>query len=833
MSILPLTDIQPGDLARVGGKGLNLGLMLRAGLPVPDGFCLTANGAADCAEVDRMELLSAYRRLGAGLVAVRSSAAAEDGAEHSFAGQQETILGVEGEQPLLDAVERCLHSWESARAQAYRAQKGLASNDAGAGMSVVIQRLVPADVSGVLFTRDPLDPDGKQMLVEAAFGLGELVVSGRVSPDRFHVDRETLAVVRQEIVKKNLWMAADGVHEVSAHLQSLPSLDLDQLRQLAELGLRVEKFFGAPRDIEWAFADGQLWLLQARPVTTAGAFEKEEFRRAEIARLRSKAAPTGTVWARYNLAEVLPRPTPMTWAIVRQFMSGRGGYGQMFRDLGFDPDPELDDEGIVDLVCGRPYVNLTREPKLYFRDFPYGYDFASLKQHPAAAFYPQPGVRPELATGRMWLKLPAIVFRMFRAHARMQRQGETLPAELRTHVFPEFAAAVEQARQDDLTRLPAAELQDRLRFWIDQTLVDFARVGLRSSMFAAAAMSNLENGLEAVVGSRRAAAIARELLTGVHPDPGVDLAGGMQSLVAGKLSRDEFLSRFGHRGPQEMELSRPRWGEDPAGLPAASAALVERASPGMQPGESPGGVAPDDRWKQFIADRPDHRTHLQRLEPEFRRACEFLGLREAAKHYLLQGYALIRQLLLEIDRRHNLNGGVFFLTPDELPRLLAGEVLDSVITARRRERQLALSIETPPVIFSDDLEAIGRAPAPAAMGDETAWQGTPVSAGVAEGEALVLAEPPASVPAQAGFILVCPSTDPAWVPLFLGCAGVVMETGGILSHGAIVAREFALPAVVGIPDVHRRLRTGQRLRVDGNSGKITLLEGTGTKPAGT
>src|SRR5215471_6110553 len=128
MSVIPFTDIKPGDLPRVGGKGLNLGLMLRAGLPVPEGFCLTANGAADAIDQHREELLAAYRRLGAGLVAVRSSAAAEDGAEHSFAGQQETILGVHGEQPLLDAVERCFQSWESARSQAYRAHKGVSAN---------------------------------------------------------------------------------------------------------------------------------------------------------------------------------------------------------------------------------------------------------------------------------------------------------------------------------------------------------------------------------------------------------------------------------------------------------------------------------------------------------------------------------------------------------------------------------------------------------------------------------------------------------------------------------------------------------------------------------
>ena len=174
---------------------------------------------------------------------------------------------------------------------------------------------------------------------------------------------------------------------------------------------------------------------------------------------------------------------------------------------------------------------------------------------------------------------------------------------------------------------------------------------------------------------------------------------------------------------------------------------------------------------------------------------------------------------------------MFFLIPEELPQLLSGEPFDAVIAERRKKRQATvLTIEAPAVIFSDDLEAIGRPPVLVESGSDTQWDGTPVSAGVAEGEALVLTEPPTLPPEASGFILVCPSTDPAWVPLFLNCAGVVMETGGILSHGAIVAREFGLPAVVGIPDVHRRLQTGQRLRVDGNSGKNLAAGGEGMKP---
>jgi pyruvate,water dikinase len=185
----------------------------------------------------------------------------------------------------------------------------------------------------------------------------------------------------------------------------------------------------------------------------------------------------------------------------------------------------------------------------------------------------------------------------------------------------------------------------------------------------------------------------------------------------------------------------------------------------------------------------------------------------------MMGYALIRQVLVELDRRYGLQGGMFYLTLDELPQLLGDADVTAVIVERKRRRQVALSLEVPSVLFSDDLAAIGR-PLPSIGG--TALQGTPLSPGVAEGRVVVLDEPSIS-PTESDYILVCPSTDPAWVPLFLKAKGLVMESGGILSHGAIVAREFGLPAVAGIMNVHRRLKTGQRVRVDGTRGCVELL----------
>jgi len=269
------------------------------------------------------QIAEAYRRLGGGPVAVRSSATTEDDTDASYAGQQETILGADTEAAILDAVARCWASLDSERAVAYRRRQGV--DDHHLAMAVVVQRLVPSEVSGVLFTRDPLDPDGRRMLVEASWGLGESVVSGSVTPDRFHLDRQTGAVLDRHINTKTTLRTAKGREDVAPELQKQSCLDDRQLAELAELGRRVEAFYGDARDVEWAWAEGSSWLLQARPITAAGAAEREQVRREEIAILHSKADLRGTVWSRYNLAETLPAPTPMTWALVGRFLSGVAG----------------------------------------------------------------------------------------------------------------------------------------------------------------------------------------------------------------------------------------------------------------------------------------------------------------------------------------------------------------------------------------------------------------------------------------------------------------------------------------------------------------------------
>jgi pyruvate,water dikinase len=819
-NVRTLDEIQPGDVDAVGGKGLSLGTMAAAGLPVPPGFCVTTaafrrlRGKAPAADPAlAAQIAEAYRRLGGGPVAVRSSATAEDGAVSSFAGQQETILGVSGDSAVCEAIGRCWASLHTERAVAYRRDRGV--GDEGLAMAVVVQRLIDAEVAGVLFTRDPLDPEGRRMLVEASWGLGESVVSGKGTPDRYHVDRDNGRLHDRHISTKATALRAAGEQAVPAERQNQPCLNETQLAELAELGRKVEALYGEPRDVEWAWAEGRFWLLQARPITAAGAAEREQVRREEIAAAAALAEPGGTVWSRINLSESLPEPTPMTWAIVRRFMSGKGGFGLMYRDMGFRPPAALDDNGVFDLIAGRTYCNLSREPRMYSGWLPFVHPFAALKAAPHRALDPRPVRDPSRVGAAGWflmpLRLPWITLRSVSQAARIARLTSTFAERFRHEIVPPFVEEAARAAAADLARLDDAALCRRLGHWVRRTLYDFARDSLKPTAIAAMARLNVQRWLGRKLGPERARAAVNELSMGVRPDAEADLPAAMRELMEGRLERAAFLDRFGHRGEAEMELARPRWAEDPAALERL---LVEPRQTHAQV------ETPQACWERIAAEAKLSGLERTALDPQVQGMHTYLGLRETAKHHLMKGYALIRGVLLEFDRRYRLGGGVFYLVPEELPRLAAGEDLTGLIATRRRRRSACLSLEAPPVLFSDDLEALGR---PVSVEGADHLQGVPLSAGTAEGPALVLEHPHAdNLPADS-YVLVCPSTDPAWVPLFVRARALVMESGGVLSHGAIVAREYGLPAVAGLPGVQRRLRSGQRLRVDGGRGTVTVL----------
>lgn len=821
--VLPFAAVTDTALSLVGGKGLSLALTSAAGLPVPPGFVVTTDAYRRLKGLTpddqfRRAVGEAYTSLG-GPVAVRSSATREDGAETSFAGQQETILGAEGVDAVLAAVERCWKSLFTERSVAYRATQGISGD--GLAMAVVVQKLIPAEVAGVLFTRDPQDPTGSRMSVEASWGLGEAVVSGRVTPDRFTLNFDTGEVLSRHVGVKAVEITPQGERPLPPEKQSALCLTDAELSQLADLGRRVERFYQAPRDIEWAFAGGELYLLQARPITTATAADREAVRKQVIASTAELADPAGTVWVRYNLSESLPEPTPMTWAVVSRTLAGNGAFGQLNADLGGDPDPTLGDLGAFDLIAGRPMANLSRMPRLQFKRPPLEYPFAALKADPKKALDPKPVLNPA-RDGVMSavVRLPALTWRLFRISSATRTQAETFPAKFNNEIAPAFAVAAKAALAQDWAKLDTPVVHTAFKTWVEKTCVEFARESLKPTAFAEFVWGQLVEMLKPKLGEQKAKAAVAEVAQGAKPPEEAALAEAVRDLGCGKLSRETFLVRYGHRGRHEMELSSPRWGEDPSAVDALARKQSERLGEPEPKIDGLGPLKGEAAWETLVSEAKltgTNRAAVQKLVKQLRTQ---LGLREAGKHYLMLGFAVIRRLLLELDSRFKLNGGVFFLLPAELPDLIAGKDLSAKIGERKKRRQVELSLEVPPVLFSDDLDAIGR-PAPIPEG-AASFDGTPLSAGVAEAAALVLSQPAA--PPDEPFVLVCPSTDPAWVPLFCKAKAVVMETGGVLSHGAIVAREFGLPAVAGLPDITKRIRTGQRVRVDGGRGVVAVLE---------
>lgn len=738
--------------------------MARAGIPVPEGFGI---GISALAPMDRAGIQAAYDSLG-GIVAIRSSSIAEDDAGASFAGQFESVLGVEGIESVFDAIERCLQSRHSRRCRSYRGK--LSASDAGS-MGVLVQRFVRADASGVLFTRCPSADD--DMLLETARGESS-VESGHGVPVQIRIERKS-----------------GDIRPGSAPAPWAP------VEQIYKLGLQIESVFGEPCDIEWALAAGQVAILQARPITTPSVAEREAIRREEIAAAAHAAGGKETVWVQDNFADGLPAPTPMTWSLLQQLLSADGGFGTAYRDLGLTPDPALGNRSAYDLIAGRPFLNLNRAAQMQFGDLPIGYSIEQLK----TTRFRRPVWQSDRANCKSWLGLPRTFVRLRQRQRMVERQFDQFPAQFQNGILPAYLRALDTQDGAGTSRHDVDELLSRMRDWCDLVFVHFGRHFFKPAALADYALLRLR----ALLSNDSADARIAELLAAVELEPGSDLARGLADLASGKLSESEFRSRFGHRSDCEMELAAPRFSEWSEPMfarrnPAARLSTVDESVIDELPGSA-------QLWAQ--------------------RLLKLIALRETAKHEFLRGYAVIRQILLEIDRRLSLDGGIFFLTFSEIEDRPSTASASRRIAERRRRWTTMRSLPMPPELFSDDLERIGKPHVEQA--DRHTIRGLPLSPGLAEGSALVLAEPDDRA-TPGPYVLVCPNCDPAWTPLLLNARAAVFECGGVLSHGAIVAREFGVPAVGAATLATHRILNGEIIRVDGLAGTVTRLPSSAGPP---
>jgi pyruvate,water dikinase len=810
------------EVLLAGGKGASLGRLIRGGFPVPPGFVVTtrayrmAHEAALCTSGSieltpemAEEICQAYRAMGAGTVAVRSSATAEDLASASMAGQCETILDVEGETNLPDAVRRCWASLTASHIQAYFDEHKIDSSKVA--MAVVVQRLVPADVAGVLFTVNPNGIGRGAMLIEANWGLGETVVGGQVQPDMLLVDRETGRLVSSVIGDKRIWLAPGAGKEqpVEDSLRKKACLGENDVHRLWEMGTRIAAHLGAPQDIEWAIHSGNLYLLQSRPITTCQEIEASEaVLKSARQYLRDEIAAGRGPWVLHNLAETLPHPTPLTWSVIKNFMSGRGGFGAMYRQAGYQPAPVIDQTGFLDLISGRIYMDVARAPELFCENFPFAYDLEKLKVDPEASQRP-----PTLLRGTYAARARAAV-QMSKASTRIKELAPTLAEEFRNRTTPAVTAYVAQARQVDTGLLTAGEL---IAIWNErevQVMNVFGAATMMPGMICGMAWAELETFLQENFWDEDAGRLLQLISAGGEPDRTVIADAELHEVAVGKRPIETWLAQHGHRGPGEFDLAAPRWREQVAELREMAARLATSESPlerhhrGV---ESASRKAAELRARLPAIDAQDFDRRLELVH-------RYMPFREDGKDLLMLGYGLLRDLALEAGRRLDIGNGVFYLTREELfEALRAGSAPRELIEQRELAYRAEARLSLPRVIDAESIERLGEAAeaSPAAGG----YRAMPISAGQASGPARILHTATDAGELGRGYILVCPGTDPAWTPLFVNAAGLVLERGGALSHGAVVAREMGLPAVV-LPDATRLFQNGEKIDLDANQGWV-------------
>ncbi len=868
MDSAPLTvgldEVGSRDLAVVGGKAANLGELRRGGFAVPDGFCVSAPAyaaAADAAgllgllaagDTDRLgerarsvllgapvpdeivaAVTGAYAALGADVpVAVRSSATAEDLPTASFAGQQDTFLNVVGTDAVVDAVRRCWASLWTDRAVEYRARNGIASD--GVALAVVVQRMVDAEVAGVLFTADPVTGRRTRSVLDASPGLGEAVVSGAVNPDHVVVEGDgRISEVR--VGDKTLAVravAGGGVEHVSAAASTEPCLSEAAITELVALGRKVEAHFGAPQDIEWALdSAGALWLTQSRPITT----------------LYPLPSPCGTglrVYMNASLAQGLTRPlTPMGISAFRVITTtgSRLAFGVPVADPLAGPPA-------FTVAGGRVFVDVT----------------PVLRSRAGRLLVPNVLDVMEARSAVVLRGLfdePALAVRTTSFLPFVRRAGAAL---LRYRVPLTVALAVTRpaAGLRYVTRIgrrvrayepigPDASADERLdaavrvlgeAFVIIPTVAPVAGAGfvllalarkLAGGELDADTVNDVLRSLPHNVTTEMDLALW-DVAVRVRDDPASvsalrerSAAEHLPPVLDRELGR--FLAEHGHRAVAEIDLGMPRWSDDPAQLLAVLANYLRLDDPAQAPDATfaRGARAAEAAVESVVGRvrRRHGRLRARLVGVALRRMRRLVGLREEHKDLLIRMIAQARAELAAVGAELAARGlldaadDVFLLDLVEARSAVAGADHRPVVVARREEYERELRRRhIPRILLSDGTEpeatAVGTGDVPGAL------RGSPASAGVVSAPARVVLDP-VDAHLEPGEVLVCPSTDPGWTPLFLTAGGLVMEMGGSNSHGAVVAREYGIPAVVGVPGATERIVTGHRVTVDGGAGLVT------------
>jgi len=863
----------------LGGKAARLGEMIDAGLPVPPAFCLTTAlferfltetglaekvrtaepdvareliRAADIPDPIARAILAAYAELGRPRVAVRSSACKEDSAAQSFAGQHDTILDIAGDDALLSAVKVCWASLWSDRAAVYREDPSAVGS-----IAVVVQQMIHSDVGGVLFTGDPVSGQPGRLVVEACWGLGEGLVAGRVTSDFFLLDDQTYEVIEEKVRYKvtkcvPVEPGKVGITKVDAAARNTPCLTREQLAELGGLAVRLREHYGAEQDIEWVIRDGKLYLLQTRPITT---------KTGKVARTSPYVDPQpervskNTLWSRMDIGEIFTGfLSPLGQTFAQYYQMNVHGHTAAATGV-LDPG----DVGLqMGYFQGHVYLNISYTAYMLAQCLPtkdqsrFTSRFVSEEVDLAGyenPFGTQPGGMKALPATAFWLKSTVTELR------RMKTRSEEMVSS-RLYEF-------DRARGIDLTRMSRRELDAELSRYLGYFhdmhvgympyyMNAFGFYGLLAELCAkwlGHAGDNLQNRVKMDMSSLRTVESAREIWTlaqAAKDRPRV-LAIIRDSALAdipGRLADDEdgrvfwaahmetFLRANGTRGHQEMEITHPRWIDDPSYV----FQMIRRyADDGfsidqiLERGKGP--------------DQGDATAVLRQLPTAKRKVIEKVislyelcsELREITRMSMITSIWLVRNVVYEVGRRlvdqgilHSLDE-VADLDFADVLRYLGGREDAREVFSRarmdeaRRTFQYYDRLPEPPLTILGEWD-VTQAVQPAA--DGARLEGLGASPGRIVGRARIIEDLVWQADEfQVGEILVTKFTDASWTPLFAIAGGVVTDIGSMLSHSSIVSREFNVPSVVNTKHATQRINTGDMIMVDGDTGVVEVVEG--------
>ncbi|WP_169081295.1 phosphoenolpyruvate synthase [Paenibacillus sp. PL91] len=860
--VLGFQEMEKMQLLLVGGKGLNLGELSKIeGIQVPEGFCVTTVGYQKAIEqnetyhalLDRLTMLKVEDRDQIGEIsgkirqiimeveipsdvvkavthylsqfgdehayAVRSSATAEDLPHASFAGQQDTYLNIIGKEAIMQHISKCWASLFTDRAVIYRMHNGF--DHSQVYLSVIVQRMVFPQASGILFTADPITSNRKMLSIDASFGLGEALVSGLVSADCYKVQEEEIVDKMIATKKLAIYGLKDGgtvTKQIDPDQQKTQTLTEQQILQLARTGRQIEAYFGYPQDIEWCLVEDTFYIVQSRPITTLypipEANDEENHVYVSVGHQQMMTDPMKPLGLSFYL---LITPAPMRKAGGRLFvdvaprLATPFGRETLLNTLGSDP-----------LIKGALVTIIER-------------DFIKLLPNDQTAPIPN---RSNTDMLTQFENDPTIVSELIkRSQTSIEELKQNIQAKSGSDLFDFILEDIQQLKKILFDPQSSAVFMAAINatYWINENMNEWLGEKNAADTLSQSVSNNItsEMGL-ALLDVADAIRPYPEVIDYLQHAKEDNFLDELVKFDGGQETQDaiyDYLSKYGMRCTGEIDITKTRWSEKPTTLVPMILSNIKNFEPNASNRKFEQGRQEALKKEQELLDRLKQLPDGEQKAKETKRMIDlirnFIGYREYPKYGMVNRYFVYKQALLK-EAEQLVQAGVihekediYYLTFEELHEVVRTNKLDYQIISKRKDEYKLYEKLTPPRVITSDGEIIvgeyKRENLPA-----EAIVGLPVSSGVIEGRARVILNME-DADLDDGDILVTSFTDPSWTPLFVSIKGLVTEVGGLMTHGAVIAREYGLPAVVGVENATKLIKDGQRIRVHGTEGYIEIL----------